>query len=208
MTTGRLTKGLTALSVAAVAFVGVQAPAMAQAPPADRPCGPGQGQPPAYPPGQPGSASASDDTPVQNQRITFTAAPGTFDPGSQARACLRDSSGRVFSLGLVTVNPNGSATISFNIPSDAAAGTAVLSFQGVRGGSYADVSDTITIRAAGASAAAPGRTGSTGSQARSAALPRTGADQLVPLSVLGGSLVLAGAGVVVASRRRREDLGV
>jgi LPXTG-motif cell wall-anchored protein len=35
-------------------------------------------------------------------------------------------------------------------------------------------------------------------------LPRTGADQLVPLTITGVALVGIGAGIVVASRRRRE----
>jgi len=56
----------------------------------------------------------------------------------------------------------------------------------------------IPVTVQGAAAAAPGRSGSR--------LPRTGADHLVELSLLGGAMVLVGAGAVAASRRRRQTL--
>lgn len=58
---------------------------------------------------------------------------------------------------------------------------------------------------AGQGAGGAGRGTGAGGTGQGSALPRTGSDQLVPLTIAGLALVGIGASVVVAARRRRES---
>jgi LPXTG-motif cell wall-anchored protein len=188
MTSRKLASAAAAASLAGVAVLGMSAPAIAQ------------DYPPAKTP-----PSASDSTVVLGQMFTLNSGNGF---------CFADPEGitavvEVFDDILVAdVDGNGNASASVTVPEDTAPGRQTATFECIDGDTV-DVAFTVVA----AAAAGPGqgqRPGQgqgqgQGQQAnRLGSLPRTGTDQLVPLTITGVALVGIGAGIVVASRRRRE----
>jgi LPXTG-motif cell wall-anchored protein len=141
-----------------------------------------------YPPART-PASASDSTVVLGQMFTLNSGNG-FCPGGTAQVTV---------FGTTTaadVDGNGNASEQVTVPQGTAPGRQTATFR-CSDGKTVDVAFTVVA----AAAAGPGR----GQQPdRRGALPRTGADQIVPLTITGVALVGIGAGIVVASRRRRE----
>jgi LPXTG-motif cell wall-anchored protein len=180
MTSRKLASAAAAASLAGAAVLGMGSPAIAQT-------------------GSelPQQAGASDSTPTPGQTVTITTGAGSFTPGSTVSFSLQGSS----IAGTAVANSLGSASFTFTVPANAAPGRYTVVASGTLAGTAKTAEFQITV-VAGA-AASPGRgQGATGQSA----LPRTGSDQMVPLAITGIALVGAGAGIVVASRRRREDM--
>jgi LPXTG-motif cell wall-anchored protein len=140
----------------------------------------------SYPPAKT-PPSVSDSTVVRGQMFTLNSGNG-FCPGGTAQVTV---------FGKMTqadVDGNGNASESVTVPDRAAPGRKTATFR---------CSDGETLKVAftvvAAAAASPGQ------GQRQGGLPRTGADQIVPLTITGVALVGIGAGIVVASRRRRES---
>ncbi len=176
MTSRKLASAAAAASLVGVAVLGMSAPAIAQ------------DYPPARTP-----ASVSDSTVVLGQMFTLNSGNGfCFEDPDEITAVVE-----VFDDILVAdVDGNGNASASVTVPEDTAPGRQTATFECIDGNTV-DVAFTVVA----AAAAGPGQ----GQQPdRRGALPRTGADQIVPLTITGVALVGIGAGIVVASRRRRE----
>jgi len=139
-----------------------------------------------YPPRS--GATISDSSVVPGQQVTAVTAPGSFAPGTTVTVTVPGTS----VTGTAVVGANGSASFTFTLPLGTAPGAYSVVFSG--GGRTASVA----FSAIAAVAAGPG-----GGQGN---LPRTGSDQLIPLTITGLVLVGVGGGIVVASRRRRESL--
>jgi len=140
-----------------------------------------QSYPPASTP-----PSVSDSTVVLGQMFTINSGNG-FCPGGTAQVTV---------FGTTTpadVDGNGNASKSVTVPAGTAPGRQTATFR-CSDGKTVDVAFTVVA----AAAAGPGR-GQLPQQ-----LSTTGSEQLVPLTITGVALVGIGAGIVVASRRRRE----
>ena len=185
MTSRKLASAVAATSLAGAAVLGMSAPAFAQYPVSPSPAPAG------------GNGAPSDTTPVPGQTITITFPSGSFTAGSTVTVTIP-------ALGIsttATANPQGGLTFSLTVPAGTRPGQATANFSGTLNGAAVTRTSSFTVVAA--AAANPGRgQGSAGNSA----LPRTGSDQLVPLPIAGLALVGVGGGIVVASRRRREDL--
>jgi hypothetical protein len=133
--------------------------------------------------------SVSDSTVVLGQMFTINSGNG-FCPGGTAQVTV---------FGTTTaadVDGNGNASESVTVPPGTAPGPKTATFR-CSDGKTVDVA--FTVVAAAAAGPGQGQRPSTGGT-----LSRTGADQIVPLTITGVALVGIGAGIVVASRRRRE----
>lgn len=181
MTTGRLMKGLTALSLAGVAVFGFQAPALAQTfceqYPNDPSC----------------SEGVSDSTAEPGQPLTATTAPDSFTPGSPVEVGVESTYQRV---GSTTAAQNGSANLTFTVPTNLSPGRHHVVFSGVRNG--VPNQERIPFTVVGSQA--------TGAAKSASRLPRTGDDTLIPLTLVGLSLIALGTATVVAARRRRDEM--
>lgn len=195
MTDGRLAKGLAALSLAAVAALGLPGTALAQQGPYEGPgrseSAPGQGNTATCPAdedrdGNPGNCG-------RGAEMSASSGIGSLDPGTPFEYGVESTYQK---LGTGTVNASGAAVVTFTVPTNLSNGRHHVVFLGEKNGQPVEVRVPFTVRG---SAVAAGTRGS---------LPRTGSDDLVALGIAGGSLVLVGAGVVFAARRRREDFGL
>lgn len=142
-----------------------------------------QDYPPANEP-----ATISDSTVVPGQTVTANSGSGSFVAGSSVDVMV---------LGVSTTrtaDASGNVSVSFRVPENTRPGR----FSVVFSNSTNRVEVPFTVVAA--TAAGPGQ----GQRQGGSGLPRTGADQIVPLTITGVALVGIGAGIVVASRRRRE----
>ncbi len=135
-----------------------------------------------YPPAQP--ASISDETVVLGQTVTANSGAGSCPTDSTAQVTVFDDTSAA------PVAANGNASTTFTVPGDARPGRNEVVF------TCAGNRIVIPFTVVAAQAANPGR----------GQLPQTGSDQLVPLTIAGVALVGIGAGIVVASRRRRETM--
>lgn len=203
MSTRRLASAVATLAVSAAAAVSFAAPALAQQ-------GPGCPNPGGqYPPGQDCPAGAfpgqgrgvSDGNPAPGERMSANSGRGSFDPGSRAEYGVEST---YIKLGETTVNADGMAVASFELPTSLAVGQHHVVFRGIKDGAPATVRVPFTLTAAAAGGAGGGtanpREGVLG------ALPRTGADAVVPMAATGIALVAVGAGVVLVARKRRQEL--
>ena len=119
-------------------------------------------------------------------------------------------------VGIGTADEGGAVTIDFIVPTALTDGRHDLVFTDIVSRSNVvrvpfNVAGGPTSAGAGQGAGGAGQgTGAggagqgTGGTGQGSALPRTGSDQLVPLTITGLALVGIGASVVVAARRRRE----
>ena len=137
------------------------------------------------------TAAINDRTLAPGQSAQVTSGNGTFNPGMSVAVTVPGTS----ISGTVTADAQGNATFNFTVPAGTRPGNFDVVF--TAGTNVRRVSFTVV-----AAAAAQGQATSAGARS----LPRTGADQMVPLAISGIALVGIGAGIVVASRRRREDM--
>ena len=167
---------------AAIAIAGLttlaSAPALAAPPPPG--CKPEHGKP-AYPPGQCKKAAITDSTATPGQSLTAYSGEGQFDPGSSANAELRSTPK---SLGTVTVDSAGAASVTFTVPTDLSTGAHSVVFTGPFFGVNRSVAVNFQVVGAGAG------------------LPLTGFE-MGAAALLGVGLLGAGTIAVVSGRRRR-----
>lgn len=138
----------------------------------------------------------SDTTPVPGQDVALTC--GGYAAGATVTVTFFSSP---VTLGTTTADADGVATLTTEIPSNAAVGRHSITTSGAAatGGTLTQVI-YITVVAAGAAGA-----GTQVPATVSGALPTTGSDGTMPL-VRAGALLLAVGGVaVLATRRRRAE---
>lgn len=176
MTSRKLASAAAAASLAGVAVLGLSAPAIAQ----------------NYPPAATTRAGITDSTVVPGQTVTANSGSGSFAPGSSVEVSV---------LGVSetrTADADGNVSVTFRVPDNTRPGRFSVVFS--NGTNRVEVPFTVVA----AAASGPGQGQQRQQPNRLGSLPRTGADQLVPLTITGVALVGIGAGIVVASRRRRE----
>lgn len=196
MTVRPLVSGLAALSLAAVAVVGAAVPAGAQ----NARCastGAGGNANQYAPEGQ--GQGVSDGTAERGQRISASSGCARFAPG---RSIAFGVESVYQQLGTTTSTQFGEATATFTVPSNLENGRHSVVFTGPStGGAETTVRVPFTVVAGTVVGGGP-----VGSSGRANALPLTGSQELVGLSVGGVALIALGIGTVVVARRRREDL--
>ncbi len=186
MTSRKLTSAVAAASLAGASVVGMAAPALAQS-------------------NTPVTRGVSDSSITAGETITVNTGSGSFLPGQNISVSIPGLgiTGAVRSDGL------GNASFTFKVPAGTAPGTFQVVFSGPPASGVTNpVSVPFTVVASSGSGSGSSSGSGSGTTARTSgsSLPRTGADQMVPLAITGLALVGVGAGIVVASRRRREDL--
>lgn len=174
MTSRQLASAAAAASLAGVAVLGLSAPASAQ----------------VYPPAS-GAGTISDTTVVPGQTVKVNSGSGTFTPGTGVAVAITCAD----VTGTVTADGTGNAPFTFTPPAGTPAGPCTVVFTGTNGRAAAKVSVPFTIVLPVAGGGGPVAGGG---------LPRTGSDQIVPLTITGIALVGVGASSIVAARRRRE----
>lgn len=184
----RSTSTLAGLALGVTAVAGFTGTAQAQTPAPYPPTT-------AAPEQEGAGAGASDPTPAPGQQVTVSSGADTFTPGSTVTVTL---DGEV--VGTVTASGSGAAVVEITAPDEP--GTYQVVFTGTDDGAAATESVSITVQgaAAGGGTVTNPRPGVLG------ALPRTGADAVVPIAASGIALVVAGAGAIVVARRRSSEL--
>lgn len=140
-----------------------------------------------YPPAST-PAAISDTTVTPGQTVTVNSGSGSFAVAASVEVKV---------LGITETrkaDASGNVSFTFTVPANAPTGRASVVFS--NSANRVEVPFTVVA----AAAAGPGQ----GQRPSGSGLPLTGADQLVPLTITGVALVGIGAGIVVASRRRRE----
>lgn len=173
----KLASAAAAASICAAAVFGVAAPVNAQ----------------EYPPA--GDVAISDTTVVAGQTVTVTAPAGSFEPETTVTVTVPD----LGVSGTTTAAADGGATFTFEVPDGAQPGVFEVVLTGAGG-------ETVTVPFEVVAAAGPAPVQADDEQDQGSALPRTGADDVIPLTIAGVSLVALGGGLVVAARRRRDAL--
>ncbi len=182
MTSRKLASAAAAASLVGVAVLGMSAPAIAQ------------DYPPARTP-----PSVSDSTVVQGQMFTLNSGNGFCFEDPDEVTALVEVFGDIIEA---DVDGNGNASATVTVPEGTAPGRQTATFLCIDDETV-EVAFTVVAAAAAGPGQGPGQ-GQGQQSNRLGGLPRTGADQLVPLTITGVALVGIGAGIVVASRRRRE----
>lgn len=137
---------------------------------------------------------------------TITISGSGANPGDTVTATI---AGSVGTLGTGTGDATGNFSFPGTIPATAAPGAHAVTVACGPNGGVANI--TVTVGTAGSGsgpvttvgAGAGNGQGSGSGGAGNGALPRTGADRLIPLVKLGVVLVAAGGLILAASRRRR-----
>ncbi|MCU1596178.1 MAG: hypothetical protein JWO12_3570 [Frankiales bacterium] len=179
-TTTRLLSGLAVAGLATLTL----APSAVAAPPGTG-CKPVQGKP-AYPPGQCKKPAISDSSPSRGEKVTVYSGEGEFTKDSSVTVELHST---VYSLGTVTADSTGGATVSFTIPSSISTGRHAVVFSGDALGLPNTVSVGLTVSGSSAGGG----------------LPFTGFE-LGAASLLGAGLLGAGTLAVVSGRKRKDGL--
>ncbi len=153
--------------------------------------------------------SVSDSTVVVGQTFTLNSGNGfCFEDPEVVTAAVR-----VFDIKLevdvngdgvddrlaADVDGNGNASASVTVPEGTAPGRQTATFECINEETVEVAFDVVTARPGQGQGPGQGQ-----QPTRLGELPRTGADQLVPLTITGVALVGIGAGIVFAFRRRRE----
>lgn len=132
------------------------------------------------------TAGTSDSTVTPGQTFTADSGSGAFAEGEAPEVRVLGN-GFNAECEASPADATGNVEATCTVPRDARPGRAEVRF-----GDEVSVPFTVVSGAA----ASPGR----------GQLPRTGADNVPELTAAGVALVLAGAGVVFAARRRRADM--
>lgn len=147
-------------------------------------------------------AGVSDGEVNRGERVRGNSGCSQFAPGRRITVTAESTP---VAVGTTTAGPGGAAVIDFTVPTSLENGRHNLVFTDTDNTSNAV---RVAFNVVGGPGVAGARQGQGGGQGRGAgqgrALPRTGADQLVPLTIGGVALVGIGASIVVGARRRRE----
>lgn len=139
----------------------------------------------AYPPTPAESLTVSDTTPAPGQSITITAC--CFMPGTTVTFTLFSAP---VVLGTATADAGGVATLVATIPADTTPGTHTIEATGIGiDGAPLTVTQTITVVAAGQSAAP---------------LPTTGSGSTTPMTQVALAAIAGGGLLVLLANRRRS----
>ena len=160
------------------------------------------GNAPQYPPSQ--GAGVSDSNPQRGEQISATSGCREFAPGQSVAFGVES----VFQqLGSVVATIGGEATATFTVPTNLPDGRHSVVFRGASlTGAPNEVRVPFTVSGGPATGAAVDSAAGGGTvTVGGVQLPRTGSDEVVPLTALGVGLVVAGAGMVVVARRRRRE---
>lgn len=214
----RLTSSLATVAIAGLVVVGAPLPASAQQGEPGQgsercsAAGGGPGNAPGNAPQYPGGdgSSVSDSNAERGQSMSASSGCSEFAPGQNVQYGVES----VFQLlGSVVANAGGEAVATFVVPTNLPDGQHHVVFRGAGlTGAPNEVRVPFTVTGGVATATATGAGAGSGAGADSdvsvagVQLPRTGSDEIVPLSALGLSLVTAGAGLVVVARRRRREI--
>lgn len=147
-----------------------------------------------YPPTGAGTVTMSSTVVVDGGLLTESG--GGFMAGETVSVDLHTAT---IHLATVQAGQDGQASASETIPADTPTGVHMVTMTGQSSG-VVD-SAQITVTAAGGSALGADNSGSSGS---ASGLPKTGANDLVPLMAIGGGGVLAGLLVLTLTRRARR----
>lgn len=199
----RVSAGSAALLLSGLTVFAVQAPAYAQTA-AD--C---TGVLPTASPPLTTTGSLTDTTVAPGQAVSAITGVGLFTPGSTVEYGVQPP---VAVLGTVVAAPDGSASANFTVPS-LPDGTYAVFFRSAAVG-VTPVDDSVCVlpfTSTQPAAVLPIATTKPAPQpaaprpaARPAALPFTGSDAFIPLTLGGVALVAVGAGIVVVTRKRRR----
>ena len=162
-----------------------------------------------------GVGSVDNNAPVPGDEVIATSGDGSFDPGASVSVSFN---GTALPGSPVVSGSNGSASITFTVPTGLTAGTYVIVFRGPLNGATNVVGVCVEV----ATAIAGGNEAPATPEApvdepieggiaipvatpdRPSALPFTGSVELLAVAGLGAALVAVGAGTVVVARRRRD----
>lgn len=145
----------------------------------------------------------SDSTPRAGQTITVSTGQGSFAAGESVDyAIVRGESVNV--LGTAIADANGDVTVTFVVPSDTPPGKASVLFSG-ESGTTVVIPFTVVAAGGGGGGGDDDDDDGSGSTSRGGSLPRTGANDVVAITAVGASFLVAGAGLVLVARRRRES---
>jgi LPXTG-motif cell wall-anchored protein len=153
-------------------------------------CKPAKGKP-AYPPGKCKRKSISDGHADRGEHLKAYSGEGEFDKGKKVKVELHSTT---YSVGTVTVDSSGGATVTFTVPKSMATGAHNVVFTGPFFGRTRSVSVPFSVnKPVGAAHAAGGGLATTGFEIGAA-------------SLLGVGLVGAGTAAVLSSRKRKTAL--
>ncbi|MBI2708726.1 MAG: hypothetical protein HYX34_03410 [Actinobacteria bacterium] len=141
-----------------------------------------------YPPGG-GPTVTVDDTVVQAGEVVNVGCEG-FAPGSTVTVTLGGQVLQTFNTG-----PDGAGCGAVTIPANLCTGTYSLVSTG-QGSDGSTVSRTITLSITGRTCGAVGGTGG--------GLARTGTDSIVPLTLVGASMLVIGLALATLTWRKRS----
>jgi len=189
--------GSAALLLSGLTVFAVQAPAYAQTA-AD--C---TGVLPTASPPLTTTGSLTDTTVAPGQAVSAVTGVGLFTPGSSVEFGVQPP---VNVLGTVVAAANGSASANFTVP-NLDNGTYAVFFRSAAVG-VTPVDDSVCVlpftSTKPTEPAVVQGVSTTRPAARPAALPFTGSDAFLPLTLGGVALVAVGAGLVVVTRKRRR----
>jgi len=137
-------------------------------------------------------AGVTDATATAGQPITADTGTGFCPAGSAVTVAVTGTD----ITGQTTADADGRSEFTFDAPSQPGAYEVVFT---CADGSDVAVSFTVESPATGGAVPDTGNGGG-------GALPRTGSDSIVPLTLTGLGLVGVGGGIIVAARRRRQDM--
>ncbi len=193
MSVSRVSAGSAALLLSGLTVFMVQAPAYAQAVPDCTGV-----LPTASPPQTAGALS--DVTVVPGQTVSATSGAGKFTPGSTVEYGVQPP---VTVLGTVVVAADGSATTNVAVP-DLPNGDYTVFFRSVAAGVTPVDTGVCVLPFTFTQPTAVLPIAETRPAARPAALPFSGANGVLPLTLGGVALVAVGAGLVVVTRKRKR----
>lgn len=198
MSVSRTGAGTAALLLSGLSVLALQAPAYAQT---ATDC---TGVLPTASPPLTTTGSLTDTTVAPGQAVSAVTGVGLFAAGSTVEYGVQPP---VNVLGTVIAAADGSASANFTVPALPDGTYAVFFRSAAPAGVTPDDAACVLPFTSTQPPAVLGTTFTRQQQpaARPAALPFTGSDAFVPLTLGGVALVAVGAGLVVATRRRRAD---
>ena len=136
------------------------------------------------------------------QGAALTATGVGFSAGESVRATVHSAA--TVDAGTVKAGSNGTAKVTFSVPTTLATGSHTLELAGLTSGLTTSTTFTVTAAPATSSSNSTG-SGTAAAQDLTSTLPATGTDrnELVLQAIAGATLISVGALALLAGRRRR-----